>query len=110
MFAFHTLPFIHRVYLLIDSSSTAALPYRKPASAGTSRDSCRAEGNDKRDALYFGIEYIIYNILNTTNVPQLVVSGMSRVNRRYYINVLIVHFRCICQRVAKNTGTVTTLP
>lgn len=44
------------------------------------------------------------------NVPQIVVTAVSRVNGRYYINITIVDFRCMCQRVAKSTGAVTTLP
>jgi hypothetical protein len=31
--------------------STAALPHKKPASAGTYRDSCRTQGKDKKDNL-----------------------------------------------------------
>ena len=36
-----------------DSLSGAALSQRKPASARRYYDSCRAEGHDKRDTLYF---------------------------------------------------------
>jgi len=35
------------------------------------------------------------------NVPQILVSGMSRVNGRYYTNITTVDFRCICQKAAK---------
>jgi len=49
-----TVPYI--VYL-----SMAALCHRKPASAGTSNDSCRVQGHDKRVALYRGgLEFKIH--------------------------------------------------
>ena len=33
----------------IASPNSAALPHRKPASAGISRDSCSVQGHDRRD-------------------------------------------------------------
>jgi len=41
---------VHRVNLIVSSSKVTS-SVRKPASAGTSRGSCHAEGNETRDTV-----------------------------------------------------------
>ena len=49
--------------------SPPALPHKRPSSAGTSHDSCHAQGHDKGGSLYFATEFIFEEVLEYN--PQL---------------------------------------
>jgi hypothetical protein len=54
----------------IAATSTAVLSHRKPAYAGTSRDSCGAQGSDKRNVLYKYKGHAVAQLVEELRTPE----------------------------------------